>query len=345
DNKPDDGNPNDGKDNDPDDGNAGGGNDDDKDSNPDDGNNGGGNDNKPDDGNNGGGNNDDKDSNPDDGNNGGGNDDKDSIPDDGNKGGSSNGKDSIPDDGNNGGGNDDKPDDDNNSNGGSNDDDDDDDDDDDNNGNGKAKGKSAEGKQGLARSTNSTHSLAIVSSNGSVSRISQASLANAAADGEDASTGLRWGRWDDGFESQQVTHWVADSSPERDVVLPQSGTQAYALSGGTAPTDNLGNSGTLNAGSLIADFTNQTVSNELTISIAGDTWQATGQGSISSGAPVFDGSYDVTRDSGATGSGNFSGFFGGNALSSGAPSGAGVGYTLESAATTINGAAAFSASQ
>ena len=136
-----------------------------------------------------------------------------------------------------------------------------------------------------------------------------------------------------------------NAAPDDSAIVLVRDVLDYSLSGGTAPTDNHGNTGTLDGGSLTADFTNQTVTNDLAITIGGDTWQATGQGSISSGAPVFNGSYDVTRGSGATGTGDFSGFFGGAPLPSGAPSGAGVGYSLESGATTVNGAAAFTAQQ
>ena len=127
------------------------------------------------------------------------------------------------------------------------------------------------------------------------------------------------------------------------MTLPKSGTLEYGLVGGTAPTDNRGNTGSLDSGHLRADFTNQTVTNELSVTIGGDSWHATGNGSIRNGQPVFNGGYNVIRGSGATGSGTFSGFFGGVPLNSGVPSGAGLGYTLQSGDTTINGAAAFSA--
>ena len=67
-----------------------------------------------------------------------------------------------------------------------------------------------------------------------------------------------------------------------------------------------------------------------------------GEGDISSGAPVFSGTYeDVNISSGNSGKGSFSGFFGGVALPSDAPSGAGLGYTLNSNDLIVNGAAAF----
>ena len=91
---------------------------------------------------------------------------------------------------------------------------------------------------------------------------------------------LTWGRWDAGFSASTAVHWIADQSDSAPVVLPIKGSMDYQLSGGTQPTDSLGNTGTLNSGSLTADFTNQTVTNELSISIDGSTWNATGSGSI-----------------------------------------------------------------
>jgi hypothetical protein len=161
---------------------------------------------------------------------------------------------------------------------------------------------------------------------------------------KDAAAGLEWGRWDAGFDDDGPLHWVAEiNKSSSEVVLPESGTLEYSLSGGTDPTDNHGNTGSLDSGSLTADFTNQTVTNNLSISIGGDTWQATGQGTISSGTPHFDGTYEVTRESVPGGTGDFSGFFGGNPLPSGAPAGAGLGYILNSGDTSVSGAAAFSA--
>ncbi len=177
--------------------------------------------------------------------------------------------------------------------------------------------------------------------------VEAASLEGLPVDGVDGETGLKWGRWDAGFAAGQPLHYVADSATEREVVLPTEGTLEYSLSGGTNPTDSQGNTGSLESGRLTADFTNQTVINEISVNIGGDSWEATGSGDISSGTPVFNGSYEVNRASGATGSGSFSGFFGGAPLGpgafEGAPSGAGVGYTLDSGGITVNGAAAFRA--
>jgi hypothetical protein len=161
--------------------------------------------------------------------------------------------------------------------------------------------------------------------------------------GTDSVTDLKWGRWALQFDPDNPAHYVADSQPGRVVTLPIEGTQDYELAGGTAPTDNRGNTGTLDGGSLTADFTHQTVTNTINITIGGDTWQATGNGSINTGTPVFSGSYNVTRGSGPSGNGDFRGFFGGAPLPSGTPSGAGVGYILKSGDITVDGAAAFRA--
>ena len=218
---------------------------------------------------------------------------------------------------------------------GKNDDDDDDDD---------VDGDSVKAKP--TRSLGSQISHRAATSGGNLPRVVDASEVSALeADGADPETGLYLGRWYACFKVAGPVHWVADTSQSGEVVLPQEGRLEYSLSGGTAPTDNHGNTGSLESGSLTADFTNQTVSSNLSINIGGDSWQATGQGSIATGSPVFDGAYEVNRGSGATGTGNFTGFFGGNPLPSGAPSGAGLGYQLNSGDTSVSGAAAFSAKQ
>jgi hypothetical protein len=98
--------------------------------------------------------------------------------------------------------------------------------------------------------------------------------ATAAGLGTDPVTGISWGRWVGGSiditnrTSGVVTpaalgtsslHWIAAPSMTGPVALPVSGVYNYVLAGGTAPTDNLGNVGTLNSASLAANFTTQTV--------------------------------------------------------------------------------------
>jgi len=106
--------------------------------------------------------------------------------------------------------------------------------------------------------------------------------------GSDPLTGISWGRWAAGAinvtnRSTAVTtpntlvgslHWIAGPTETSAVTLPVSGTYTYINSGGTAPTDNLGNVGTLNNASLSADFTAQTVNVGVNVTIAGSTLNA-----------------------------------------------------------------------
>lgn len=101
--------------------------------------------------------------------------------------------------------------------------------------------------------------------------------------GSDALTGISWGRWDAG--SMDVTdrptgvttptplagslHWIAGPTETTAVTLPVSGTYAYTHAGGTMPTDNLGNAGTLNSATLSANFTAQTVDVGVNVNVAG----------------------------------------------------------------------------
>ena len=100
--------------------------------------------------------------------------------------------------------------------------------------------------------------------------------------GTDPVTGISWGRWGGG--SINITdrttgvvtpsalgtsslHWIATPSMTAPVALPTTGTYNYVLAGGTAPSDNLGNVGTLNSASLVANFTAQTVDVGVNVSI------------------------------------------------------------------------------
>lgn len=104
--------------------------------------------------------------------------------------------------------------------------------------------------------------------------------------GTDPVTGISWGRWDGG--SIDITdrttgvvtpsalgtsslHWIATPSMTAPVALPITGTYNYVLAGGTAPTDNLGNVGTLNSASLVANFTAQTVDVGVSVGITNAT--------------------------------------------------------------------------
>lgn len=129
--------------------------------------------------------------------------------------------------------------------------------------------------------------------------------------GQDTATGLSWGRWQGGqvthatqylgvdaagnvgmgsYNDQGVfvigssysntvslgsnsLHWIAASKNAPDY-LPRvlTGSATYNLVGGTSPTDEKGNVGTLNSASLGVNFTTQLASANVNFSIAGNTW-------------------------------------------------------------------------
>jgi hypothetical protein len=106
--------------------------------------------------------------------------------------------------------------------------------------------------------------------------------------GTDSTTGISWGRWAGGsinianridatIKTQPLAgslHWIAGPVETAAVTLPLSGTFSYVNAGGTAPTDNLGNVGTLNSASLTANFTAQTVDVGVQTTIASSTLTA-----------------------------------------------------------------------
>lgn len=110
--------------------------------------------------------------------------------------------------------------------------------------------------------------------------------ATASGLGTDPVTGISWGRWDGGSinitdRTTGVTtptalgagslHWIAAPSMTAPVALPTTGTYNYVLAGGTVPTDNLGNVGTLNSATLTANFTAQTVDVGVSVGITNAT--------------------------------------------------------------------------
>ncbi len=175
---------------------------------------------------------------------------------------------------------------------------------------------------------------------------------------------LRWGRWSGGDMgvnvngtpsttslTQQSLHWIlsgnADAAP---VLSAVRGTVAYTLVGATNPTDNAGNVGTLGTASLTADFTNNLVASTLGLTVAGNTWTASGSGAIGAqaGLPAhqFAGFYDTIQIDPiqGTGTGTFSGFFSGPSTGpGGAPAGTGITFNLNDSLGQfqVNGAAAF----
>lgn len=172
-----------------------------------------------------------------------------------------------------------------------------------------------------------------------------ASVANTAGS---AVAVLRWGRWSGGDMgvnvsgtpsttalTQQSLHWILSGNADIPPVLPIAGNVTYTLVGGTSPTDNAGNVGTLGSATLAADFTNNTVVSNLDVTVAGNTWIASGPGVIGAQAGLsahqFEGIYDNIQINPiqGTGTGTFSGFFSGPATGAGgAPAGAGLSFSL-----------------
>ena len=188
--------------------------------------------------------------------------------------------------------------------------------------------------------------------------------------GEDPNTGIFWGRYINGvFEVPGVDangnqtpndpfgnrslHYVSGTSADF-VQLPISGTATYALVGGTTPTDNFGNTGTLGSAFLNADFTNQKVAVALEVNIDSRTWVVDNSSvPLNPSAATFGGSVPVfitNTASGTTGFGEVTGFFAGDQASPGEPtSGAGLSYSLsdsfgsttgQTSGQTVSGAAA-----
>ncbi len=182
--------------------------------------------------------------------------------------------------------------------------------------------------------------------------------------GEDPMTDIRWGRWSTGVISvtdssgqQDVDlgpgslHWITGSVGETTPAIPTTGSLNFTLIGNTNPTDNAGNVGSLGFANLSADFTNQTVDADVSLSIGATNqiWDASAQDvDINSSAASFQGQFDTvtitdTVTSGTSqGTGDLAGFF--SADETGVISGAGIGYSMDDGAgTSVSGAAAFQA--
>lgn len=179
--------------------------------------------------------------------------------------------------------------------------------------------------------------------------------------GFDPVSGLRWGRWTGGQASvthaggtdsidlsQQSLHWIVSREHLQPAVLPIHGVYEYRLVGGTDPTDNFGNVGFMNGTShMQADFTNQTISTQISLGINGQQWNGEDfDGSFGQNG-TFAGQFDsVTVNdqgpcgNGCNGSGGYSGYFSGGD-GSGPPPGAGMGYNMEERGTSVSGTAAF----
>ncbi len=190
------------------------------------------------------------------------------------------------------------------------------------------------------------------------------------ASGDVANTGIYYGTWNSGtitssFNTNWSTspgqfHWI--TGPEvYPVYLAQvlTGTATFPLAGGTSPTDQNGNTGTLNSGSLFVNFDQQKVGISLSLSVNSHNWSVTTpagnemplQGSNGVGNTSFagfgalsgsvgPGNLSVTMD-GSAASGNLSGQLSGTGIT-----GAMVDYNLSgnsaSLYQSVNGVAAFS---
>ncbi|MFA5371064.1 MAG: FecR family protein [Sideroxydans sp.] len=182
--------------------------------------------------------------------------------------------------------------------------------------------------------------------------------------GSDAVSGISWGRWSGGTfnATDRVTgvvvpvaqaaggslHWIAESAATSPTTLPLAGTYTYVNAGGTAPTDNLGNAGTLNSATLTANFTASTVNLGVNATVAGATMNAVGidvpiiQKTVfyaSSQEPAASTSYlnvSCSGSCGATLGGTVLGKFTGTGAT-----GAAMTYGLQNGASTISGVAAF----
>jgi hypothetical protein len=142
-------------------------------------------------------------------------------------------------------------------------------------------------------------------------------------------------------------HWIATPSMTGPVALPISGVYNYVLAGGTAPTDNLGNVGTLNSATLVANFTAQTVDVGVNVGINAMTLSASGtaipiQQRSMFGANTFatgGGGLSATC-TGAACSGTTQADIGG-AFTGASGAGAAMIYGFSNGASVVSGAAAF----
>jgi hypothetical protein len=170
--------------------------------------------------------------------------------------------------------------------------------------------------------------------------------------GSDAISGFSWGRWSGGsfLYTDRVTnavtqvantntnlHWIAGPATSN-VVLPVSGTFNYTLVGGTNPTDNLGNVGTLTSASLQANFTAQTVNMGVNATVNTVNYVSTG-----TNMPIQNGGFNNNGGAfTATANGTAVQGFAGGIFTGALGTGAGMVYGFTNGATVVNGVAAFS---
>ncbi|TAJ80632.1 MAG: hypothetical protein EPO42_04010 [Gallionellaceae bacterium] len=170
--------------------------------------------------------------------------------------------------------------------------------------------------------------------------------------GADAVSGITWGRWTGGnltFTDKITavattmvntnTHWIAGPTTVGQVVLPVTGTFNYVLAGGSKPTDNLGNAGTLNSATLAANFTAQTVNVGVTATVNAVNYVSTG-----TNLPINQAQFSSNGNGGtftATANGATAAGFVGGVFTGATGNGAAVAYGFQNGATTVNGVAAF----
>lgn len=130
--------------------------------------------------------------------------------------------------------------------------------------------------------------------------------ASVAEQGQDAATGLAWGRWSgtalikDAGRTQVLgeadnVHYVysRESGPAQ---LPLSGVYSYAPVGHSTPTNQAGALGTLDSATLVADFNTRQVAFAVKASVDGTTLSAS-----ASQVSLFDNAFHATHLGGGTG--------------------------------------------
>ncbi|MBU3902609.1 MAG: FecR family protein [Gammaproteobacteria bacterium] len=203
-----------------------------------------------------------------------------------------------------------------------------------------------------SNSGGSTQGGTTVSASSNIISIGTATAVN---QGKDPVSGISWGRWQGGNlgVTDRVTntalasisnttsslHWLTAPVMNGPVTLPASGTYNYTLAGGTNPTDNLGNVGTLNSATLQANFTAMTVNVGVSATVAATNYVATGTNLPIQQTIFGDGNGGGTFTATANGTA-IQGGLGGSFTGIGA-TGAGVVYGFQNSTTTINGVLAF----
>ena len=131
---------------------------------------------------------------------------------------------------------------------------------------------------------------------------STSAIATVSDTGFDPTTGISWGRYGGGviamFDritgaaigisdvSTQNRQFIQGPVMTGPTMLPLTGTYTYTYAGGTHPTDNFGDVGTLNAATLAANFSAMTVSTGVNLTINHQTWAAG-----ASAVPIQQGQY------------------------------------------------------